>query len=96
MRENVGIEPSNKHPVDDVAQEHLQLQRGSLPRVLWVLFMDLFVNSANRVAISDLEFGEILVFGIESLIKIGNDLEPFFALPQLDDNPFQLDKKVTL
>lgn len=90
------VQVAGKHAVYYVAEEHLQLQGCTLVAVLGVLAMHLLVNSADCVAIAHLEFGEVLVFGTQSLLEIRDCLLALLHLLELLVEAVQLDAEVSL
>lgn len=58
--------------------------------------MDLFVDTANCISIAHFEFGEILVFSIESFFEIGNIFLGLLQFLELLIESFQFDSKICL
>lgn len=58
--------------------------------------MDLFVHSADGVAIAHFEFGEILVFIVETLLEVRDTFYSIFALLYLLHQSLHFDLYIAL
>lgn len=57
-----------------MAKEDLELKRRTDVCIFGKPLMNLFEDASDSVPVAHLKLGEILIFGIEALLEVGNSL----------------------
>lgn len=83
VREQIMVEIASEHAVNYMAEEHFQLDGCAFVAVFRVFAVHLLIYSSYCVPIAHFELCKILVFNIESLLKIRNRFLALLRLLQL-------------
>lgn len=78
------VEVTDEDPIDDVAEKYLYFEFCPFSRAVGELPMDFFINSADSVAISYFELGEVLILGVEAVLEVRKRFFFFTLLDLLD------------